>query len=313
MSGHSRGNRGGFTLVELLVVIAIIAILIGLLLPAVQKVREASNRMRCQNNLKQLGLAAVNFHDENGAFPMAFDFGNTSYACVMIPLLPYLDNKPLYKQGYSTLPEFSNATADSPGALNLPILVCPSDVGISGGVVYQSATNSYFGMTSYRGNAGGLSNVDPDVGTDGVIVIANGPVNIVYIRDGTSNTVLFGEYSNVDVNWPDYADLLGSSDYSFPLLTSPWNGSGLISPYGLGYYPLNSKLPPVPAGDPFTAALYVMGREDAYGSSHPGGANLGFCDGSVHFVTDAISSGTGGVLPALCTRSGGETIDANAW
>jgi prepilin-type N-terminal cleavage/methylation domain-containing protein len=88
----------GFTLIELLVVIAIIAVLIGLLLPAVQKVREAANRMKCQNNLKQLSLAALNYQDVNGSFP-GVDPGSY-YSFVL--LLPYLEQQPLYQQFAAT-------------------------------------------------------------------------------------------------------------------------------------------------------------------------------------------------------------------
>src|ERR1700759_2936984 len=83
--------KDGFTLIELLVVIAIIAVLIGLLLPAVQKVREAAQRTQCQNNLKQLGLAAHNYHDINQAFPAAQGSQSPSYINQLLPLLPYLE------------------------------------------------------------------------------------------------------------------------------------------------------------------------------------------------------------------------------
>src|SRR5262249_41020018 len=152
-----------------------------------------------------------------------------------IPLLPYLEQQPLYTQGYATLPIFSYDTPGSPGATPLSVLACPSDSGIpSPPTVQWASAGAYYGVTSYRGNAGGLSTIDPDVGTDGVIVLANGPVKIVNIKDGTSNTLLFGEFSNFEPNWPDYGNLLGFPDLPFNVLTSPWNGEGMASQFNVG-------------------------------------------------------------------------------
>jgi prepilin-type N-terminal cleavage/methylation domain-containing protein/prepilin-type processing-associated H-X9-DG protein len=304
-----RHPRKGFTLVELLVVIAIIAVLIGLLLPAVQRVRESSNRVMCQNNLKHLSLAALNYHEDNGGFPMGF---SVDYTSPLIPLLPYVDQLPLYKQGKATTPVFSTDTPDSPGAAPVPLFACPSDAGIPTPATMQFAgTATYLGLTSYRGNASGLSNFDPDAGLDGVIVEDNGPVNIINIKDGTSNTFLFGEFCNQDPNWGDYASLFGSAALAFPTIGSSWSGTGLSALEASGYYPLNSMLPPVPS-DPGTALVYAAARLLSYGSNHPGGANFAFCDGSVRFVSNGIANAPG-VLSALSTRNGGEVVDANSY
>jgi prepilin-type N-terminal cleavage/methylation domain-containing protein/prepilin-type processing-associated H-X9-DG protein len=317
MSGQKqRLARIGFTLIELLVVIAIIAVLIGLLLPAVQKVREAANRISCFNNLKQIGLASLNYHDVYNAFPMAaYPDHGPDYASPFVPLLPFLEQQNLYTQYYA-LPGSDYVGKGSPGGTAIRILICPSDNGLpSSAVVQYPGADYYFGCTSYRGNTSALSVFDPNWGTDGVIVATSPQIKIADITDGTSSTILFGEFSNFDVNWPGYASLFATIfgvTYPFPLMASTWNGEGFFPPYGVGYYPLNSKLPPVPS-DFVTAGLYFQTRIDAYGSSHPGGTNFLFCDGSVHFLPNAAASTPGGLLSALSTRAGGEIIDSSAY
>jgi prepilin-type N-terminal cleavage/methylation domain-containing protein len=144
MCGKSKSRvRNGFTLIELLVVIAIIAVLVGLLLPAVQKVREAANRMKCQNNLKQIGLATLNFHDVNGHFPWDA-FPNSPYVPSLTPnpyvtcfvgLLPYLDQQPLSQQFAACFGDAGNAPGNpwGGGGAWLPIRDSFVDLGLSFG------------------------------------------------------------------------------------------------------------------------------------------------------------------------------------
>jgi prepilin-type N-terminal cleavage/methylation domain-containing protein/prepilin-type processing-associated H-X9-DG protein len=316
-------KRSGFTLIELLVVIAIIAVLIGMLLPAVQKVREAANRMKCANNLKQLSLAALNYEGVNGAFPLVDGGGNyagsNTYATYIIPLLPYLEQEALYRQFNAYGGDAANAPGGmGPGSLaatSLPILACPSDSGIPSPPVFADGFGNYWGVTSYRPNGGGLSVLDPNFGTDGVILLTGvpyvqtSPVRILAITDGTSNTILFGEFSNFDPNWPPYASFVGSG--SLPLcFFSIWTTNSGVLVGATGYYPLNRKLPPIPIPTDLTTVNALGGaRVSTYGSGHTAGANFAFCDGSVHFLTNGVAGTTGGLLAALCTRAGGEVIN----
>jgi prepilin-type N-terminal cleavage/methylation domain-containing protein/prepilin-type processing-associated H-X9-DG protein len=190
----------GFTLIELLVVIAIIAVLIGLLLPAVQAAREAARRAQCVNNLKQLGLAAHNYHSANGTFPMGmslawtgygggyyFDWGNWSAQSL---LLSYLEQAPLYNAvNFSTAP-FSYEgyyTCSTAYLTRIASFLCPSD-GFAG---VQN-------INSYRGSIGTtIQSNFPDV--NGVFSLSDPygaprkTIGINDITDGTSNTIAFGE------------------------------------------------------------------------------------------------------------------------
>jgi prepilin-type N-terminal cleavage/methylation domain-containing protein/prepilin-type processing-associated H-X9-DG protein len=305
-------SRGGFTLIELLVVIAIIAVLISLLLPAVQKVREAASRAKCLNNLKQLALACHNYHDANQRFPWA----NADYPNELIPLLPFLEQQALYQQLKDTSPFPFTADPTIPGgpcSTPLSVLACPSDALPSPPTAYIPSFNIYVGLTSYAGNYGALSNGDINEGLDGVFVPAGmgaGPVSILGITDGTSNTILFGERYNTDPNWNAYATAIGSlfgwTDVPpFYGLYSCSLTAAIDGPLCSGFYPLNFSLPPCPGGN---CDLNQVGAKGwSFGSGHPGGANFALCDGSVRFLSNAVNN-TPTLLPALCTRAGGEVI-----
>jgi prepilin-type N-terminal cleavage/methylation domain-containing protein len=195
-------RRGAFTLLELLVVIAIIGVLIGLLLPAVQKVREAANRSQCANNLKQLAVAAHGYHDARGAFPpglhMGVDMGGGRYAggtSWMVELLPYIEQDNLQKKwDYN---DFHNNVAgemNSTTAQIIQIHRCPSDQ-LNDRMYYHNAIQAawgYYGLGSYCGNAGKRSYGVNDVTRDGIFAL-DSSIRLLEITDGTSNTFLFGE------------------------------------------------------------------------------------------------------------------------
>jgi prepilin-type N-terminal cleavage/methylation domain-containing protein/prepilin-type processing-associated H-X9-DG protein len=309
-------RRQGFTLIELLVVIAIIAILIGLLLPAVQKVREAASRAKCENNLKQLGLAAANYHDTNKGFPTASVIWNGSVGVTpFVLLLPYLEQQALYQalNQQALSGSLSNATG-SPSATPLSVLVCPLDTGLaSSSVVQQPGTSDYFAMSSYRANTSALDIMDSKYETDGVFLNTGVPVQITGITDGTSNTILFGEFLNFDPNWPQFVSNGDPANFPFTIsMGSSW-ASG--SPTATGRNPINTFLQPPPPTDPLTALIVTVTRGTTYGSGHTGGVNFVFCDGSVHFISNAINSAAvmngETVLQALSTRAGGEVVDGS--
>jgi prepilin-type N-terminal cleavage/methylation domain-containing protein/prepilin-type processing-associated H-X9-DG protein len=314
----SRRVRSGFTLIELLVVIAIIAVLVGMLLPAVQKVREAANRMKCQNNLKQLSLAAMNYHDVNGGFPPLQPVGAMSLSSPFLGILPYLEQQPLYQQfltcGNSSGP--SGGPLGTLSATSLPVLACPSDSGIPSPPVILWLDGNYYGVTSYRPNTSASAWGDPNSESGGVFPSSSDPgypVTILAITDGTSNTIMYGEHANFDPNWAGLVAQIGYTPTQFPLcyVGSTWTFTSSFWPtIGTGFYPLNLSLSSSPSFSD------VNPRAFAFGSGHTNGANFSFCDGSVHFISNAInnaplvSSGNGPVtlLAALCTRAGGEVV-----
>ena len=287
-------RRRAFTLIELLVVIAIIAILIGLLLPAVQKVREAAARTKCANNLKQIVLAAHLHHDATNGFPPAVRSPRPAepmpYLQWDVQLLPYLEQDALWRLTESEYAAVRNPFLGRPHALQDRVMGtfgCPSDWRVG---TAWTVERRHVAVMSYLGNAGTRGGLN-----DGVLYPGS-KTAIVHIQDGASNTLLVGER-------PPSFDLR----YGWWYVGSGQDGVGTLDST-IGAREVNRSPYPVYRGCGRGPFGFGPSRPDDpcgafhYWSLHPGGAHFGFCDGAVRF----LSYGADRVLPALATRAGGE-------
>lgn len=334
-------RNAAFTLIELLVVLAIIAILIGLLLPAVQKVRAAAARTQCQNHLKQLGVALHHYHDDNGRFPAGFEtnglFGQTWCARI----LPYIEQEPLARRwnydlsptatGQNTRDAANNSTVAAPSATAIPAFVCPADHFASQPAhltwPHMTYVVGYFGVTSYAGNSGTYSAWYQDnmnfidgvmVGklkTDGVLYLIGlayppgldqKPASMAMLTDGTSSTFLIGERFHDDPRFDQLMAVPPLYKSRYPLhgwSAWGWMGGGPGTAHVLAS-PRERINYTIPAGT-FPTHNAANVRVAVYGSGHPGGANFCFADGSVRFLREETEIGT---LQSLSTRAGGEIV-----
>jgi prepilin-type N-terminal cleavage/methylation domain-containing protein/prepilin-type processing-associated H-X9-DG protein len=302
-SSPPRVRERGFTLIELLVVIAIIAVLIALLLPAVQKVREAANKSRCQNNLKQLGLALHNYHDANGKLPPGGVGGvNTNGLSWHVFILPYIEQGNLYSQVKWTPPFQTLGYLDNKAIAltRIPIYLCPSSLPQNERTTFNTAPNSEFVngaapySTHYYGNMGPkgpgymvIGTTHGGYATQGVLGVDT-QIRLTDIADGTSNTFLVGEIA--------FSDTSSNPGYRI------WNrgcGGSNASPSAS----VCGGCKNVANGINVTKFNSSNFNDISFGSNHSGGANFTLCDGSVRFLTESISLT---LYRATASRDGGE-------
>jgi prepilin-type N-terminal cleavage/methylation domain-containing protein/prepilin-type processing-associated H-X9-DG protein len=335
------GRRTGFTLIELLVVIAIIAILMGLLLPAVQKARESANRIKCANNLKQMGLALHQYHDAQGALPAGINnsFNVYWHWSWMARILPYIEQENLWHAA----DEFAHNTSipvtyylpppngtpgyahwspwggwvfglDQPGpnpalGVIVGLFVCPSEPESRQTEVNVRNMPILLSFTDYQGVSG------QDFRTQDGCLGSNRCIRFAEIMDGLSNTLLVGERaSSKKLHYGTYFAGCGQYASGLPQGDEQRGSADVV----LGVRELNSQLSGYPEMDqcppgPYhfvppgtikdsTGAINEECDQFHYWSRHPGGANFLMVDGSVHFLAYAIDP----IMPALASRAGGE-------
>ncbi len=317
-----RPGRGGFTLIELLVVIGILGLLVGLLVPAVQKVREAADRVACRNNLRQIGLALHLYHDTEGAFPAGYtyDAPPAPIPTPVIPplaykhdrprphptappngpgwgwaalLLPYLEQEPLARQINYRLPVESPQNLAS-RTLPLRIYTCPTDVNVGVFTVQSeankpladAATNSY---AACFGALGAL-NDQPDAGNG--MFFRNSHLRVKDLTDGTSTTLAVGERAALLTQTPWAGVMTGGTARTSPgapVYTSIAESAPVMALARVGNKPLLS-----PYSEPYD-----------FFSPHGTVVHFLFADSSVHGLSRGVAVP---VLQALATRAGGEVV-----
>jgi prepilin-type N-terminal cleavage/methylation domain-containing protein/prepilin-type processing-associated H-X9-DG protein len=310
--------RRAFTLIELLVVIAIIGTLIGLLLPAVQKVREAASRLSCTNNLKQIGLACHNYHDTNQSFPSGYRASGpyTDGSSDTAPgwgwaafLLPYLEQDNLFRSINLNQPVESPSNAPAVRTV-IKTYLCPSDLWPPAAFAVPDGFGSARALaaaTSYAACVGGDES-DADGPTGLGIFYRNSTTRFADVTDGTSTTILVGERA-----WGNANGIWAGAVTNGVILRgrqNPCPGGGA------GSYPASVLVQA--HGHLNNATTDTDGGLDDFSSLHTGGSNFVFADGSVRFLRSVPGDLANGdftqeslLLQAMSTRANGEVVPAD--
>jgi prepilin-type N-terminal cleavage/methylation domain-containing protein/prepilin-type processing-associated H-X9-DG protein len=332
-------RMSGFTLIELLVVISIIAVLIALLLPAVQSAREAARRIQCVNNAKQIVLAMHNYHDQVGTFPpnsIADNNWNGTWWAWPSFILPQVEQTNTYNSINYSL-SCGNVANSTSARTIVSSFLCPSDdsnklfndrlnvdVNMPG---FAGDTMMSMASLNFVGSAGDMKNntifdylcldpaqaAGPTWGCSGTFrgmfgdCSAAKSIRMAEVTDGTSNTFLIGENSpnlNSGLAWPSGNDIYASTIVPINWMTKLKNNQA----------DSNGEVCTPAAWNPSpTSQIHCYNNQwyyQGFKSFHPGGVNIGMADGSVKFIKQTIANRT---YMALSTRAGGEVVSADAF